>query len=259
MKHTMPMLQITPIPAFTDNYIWAIHDAKTCIVVDPSAALPVLQFLENHKLMLAGILVTHHHADHTGGIQALLEQFPIPVYGPDNPEIHSVSHSVQDNQTISLAGKHFTVLAVPGHTLDHIAYYLPAEKALFSGDTLFAGGCGRIFEGTPAQMLASLEKLAALPADTRLFCTHEYTVSNLRFALEVEPSSEPLHKRLSGCLELRRAGLPTLPSLLAEELETNPFLRAHKDTVITQALNQGARSAAPLDVFTCLREWKNHF
>jgi len=259
MKEAIIMWKITPIPAFNDNYIWAIHNNTDCIVVDPGTAKPVQSFLRETRLALAGILVTHHHPDHVGGILDLLKEWHVPVFGPDNPEIKGISNIVGEGATISIKGKFFSVNSTPGHTLDHIVYVAPDEKALFCGDTLFGAGCGRIFEGTPSMLYGSLQKLASLPADTRVYCAHEYTLSNLRFALEVEPENPEIQRRFSDCVELRNQGQPTLPSTIAEELLTNPFLRVDITAVITQTLNQGACSDSPVDVFTCLREWKNQF
>lgn len=253
------MLQTIPIPAFTDNYFWVMHNCKEAIVVDPGAAAPVVDFLQENSLHLAGIFVTHWHHDHIGGIEELLQHSTVPVYGPRSSHIPQVTHPLNNGDTFKALETTFNIIAVPGHTLEHIAYYCPSEAALFSGDTLFAGGCGRLFEGTADMMYTSLQKLARLPAETAVYCAHEYTVSNLRFALEVEPDNTALLERLLYCEKLRQDQRCTLPASLAIELLTNPFLRVTQESVITQTLNQGAYSSSPLDIFTCLREWKNHF
>lgn len=253
------MLKITPIPAFTDNYIWAISHNHQLIVVDPGASAPVQRYLQDKQMQLSGILVTHWHPDHTGGIAELVRQYAVPVYGPQSEHIPDVTQVLADGDTIEVLDIQLQVLAVPGHTLDHLAYYSEEAESLFCGDTLFAAGCGRVFEGTAAMMLSSLEKLAKLPERTFIYCAHEYTLSNLRFALEVEPDNQALQQRLIDCEKLRAEGKVSLPSTLNEELMTNPFLRVQEESVITQALNQGAHSASAVDVFSCLREWKNHF
>lgn len=258
-KNLRFMLQVTPIPAFADNYLWAVHNRQQAIIVDPGSAQPVMDFLEKHHLELAAILVTHWHADHIGGIEALLAHTQVPVYGPKSAHIPQVSHTLIDGDNITLLDTRFTVIVVPGHTLDHIAFHAPEQTALFCGDTLFGAGCGRLFEGTPEMMYHSLQKLARLPANTHIYCAHEYTVSNLRFALEVEPDNRTILDRLLSCEQLRKNGQCTLPSTLEEELLTNPFLRVTEDAVITQALNQGASTTDPVDIFSCLREWKNEF
>lgn len=250
---------VLPILAFNDNYIWAIVHKGKAIVVDPGDAKPVQHFLQQHQLRLAGILITHWHADHTGGIASLLQNYPdIAIIGPKHEAIPA-NRLIEEEQEITLAGINFQTLEVPGHTLEHIAFYQKENGWLFCGDTLFAAGCGRIFEGTPEMMLSSLNKLAALPDDTQIYCAHEYTVSNLHFAQAVEPNNSAIQKRLQQCIALREKQHPTLPSTLAIERKTNPFLRADKKDVAQTALNEGAKSDNVLDVFTLLREWKNNF
>jgi hydroxyacylglutathione hydrolase len=253
------MLKISAISAFSDNYIWAIIAEDQCFVVDPGDAKPVFTFLEEHQLTLAGILITHWHGDHTGGIDELVKHFQVDVFGPASNNIPQITHTLADGNSLEVLGRSFDVFTVPGHTLDHIAYYNKEESLLFCGDTLFAAGCGRIFEGTPDMLHQSLKKLAALPKETAVYCTHEYTLANLAFACAVEPSNAQLALRLDECTALRKENKNTLPSSIALELSTNPFLRVTEPEVIEQALNQGASSDKPVDVFACLREWKNNF
>lgn len=250
---------VLPILAFNDNYIWAIAHKGKAIVIDPGDAKPVQHFLQQQQLQLAGILITHWHADHTGGIASLLQNYPdIAIIGPKHDAI-AANRLIEHEQEITLAGISFQTLNVPGHTLEHIAFYQADNGWLFCGDTLFAAGCGRIFEGTPEMMLNSLNTLAALPDDTKIFCAHEYTVSNLLFAQAVEPNNTDIKKRLYECQALRKQNHPTLPSTLAKERKTNPFLRSTEKDVVTMALSKKAQSDSSLDVFTFLREWKNNF
>lgn len=260
------MIRIEPIPAFNDNYIWCIYDDKSrkAAVVDPGDAGPVEQALLSQQLELAAILVTHHHFDHTGGIKQLIKNRNIPVYGPKNDQIPAITHQLDEQSSLLLLGLDFTILEVPGHTLDHIALYCPdtgnGQSVLFCGDTLFAGGCGRIFEGNPAMMLDSLHKLAALSPATEIYCAHEYTLSNLAFANAVEPDNSALNTRIRTDTQRRKENIPTVPSILATELATNPFLRCTEDTVIDSAKRQGGSSGdSEVAVFTALRRWKDSF
>ena len=253
-------MQIIPLPAFRDNYIWVLRKDRLAVVVDPGDAQPVLRYLSDEGLSLEAILVTHHHSDHVGGLPALLAAAPVPVYGPAREDIAGISHPVAEGEEVRLPGigACFKVLDIPGHTAGHVGYY--GEGVLFCGDTLFAAGCGRLFEGTPAQMHDSLAKLAALPGDTRVYCTHEYTLSNLAFAAAVEPGNAAVADRIAASEALRAADQPTVPFLLAGELETNPFLRSGEPAVIRQAEAQAGHSlASPVEVFAAIREWKNRF
>lgn len=253
------MIKVIPVPALRDNYIWLLPLARPAraVIVDPGEAGVVEDALERLDLAPAAILVTHRHPDHTGGIAALLRRHPVPVYGPESAT-PAIDHPVRDGSSVRLDGLTLTVMALPGHTREHIAYHMPG--ALFCGDTLFGAGCGRIFEGTAAQMYGSLMKLAALPEETRVFCGHEYTADNLAFAATVEPGNREVRTRRERVARLRAAGRPSLPSTIGEELRTNPFLRCREPAVIAAVR---ARSADPatdeLDVFTALRRWKDVF
>ena len=253
-----------PLPAFTDNYIWMLHDARHAVVVDPGDAAPVLQALSSLGLPLQAILVTHHHGDHVGGVDALREATGAAVYGPAAERMPEPITRVAGGGAVTALGLRFSVLDVPGHTAGHIAYYCPdvdGAPLLFCGDTLFSGGCGRLFEGTPAQMQASLDALAALPGDTRVCCAHEYTLSNLKFARAVEPRNAALLQYMAECEDLRRRGQPTLPARMATERDINPFLRTRQATVAQAARGFDARvdTQDPVAVLAALRQWKNEF
>ena len=255
----MPLI-VDRINAFSDNYIWLFHHAgnTSACVVDPGDPAPVEAMLSRSNLKLEAILVTHHHADHVGGITALLKSRNIPVYGPGS--IAQVSRPVRGGDNLVLMGTTFQVMAVPGHTLDHIAFFAPDEPLIFSGDTLFAGGCGRLFEGTFQQMWRSLSHIAKLPADTRVYCAHEYTQSNLRFAREVEPDNIALKQRAEKVKHQRMAQESTVPSTLEEELATNPFLRANTASVKQSALRHSGRDPADAEeTFQIIRQWKDHY
>lgn len=261
-------LNISPIPAFNDNYIWMLRlgEEKRVGIVDPGDAKPVLELLASQSLQLDTILITHHHADHTGGIEQLLEAFPdANVIGPHSSRIASIKQRCKEGDTVSALGLHFEVLEIPGHTLDHIAFYLPAsveikQGGVFCGDTLFASGCGRVFEGDPAMMHNSLSKLEALPATTLVFCAHEYTLANIAFALAAEPDNADLQARLEATRALREAKLPSLPSNIALEQRTNPFLRCHNKVLAQMvAAHSGKQAQSEIDTFAQLRAWKDNF
>ena len=258
-------LAVLTVPAFKDNYLWIIHDGVHAAVVDPGDAEPILAALQENGLTLTAILLTHHHADHIGGVTRLLELSNVPVFGPRNEAIAAVNHPLGEGDRVQVPGLalEVAVLDVPGHTNGHIAYVRDDGKTrwLFCGDTLFGGGCGRLFEGTPAQMAASLAKLAALPDDTLVFCAHEYTLSNLRFAEALEPGNRALQMRIAHDSQLRGTHLPTIPSTIAIEKATNPFLRTGEPTIIGSLAAAGrlAPGADHVAVFAALREWKNVF
>jgi hydroxyacylglutathione hydrolase len=256
-------MNLIPLPAFQDNYLWLLHDGDRALVVDPGDAQPVRDYLAREGLQLAAILVTHHHADHIGGVDALREATGAHVWGPAREKIPEPVTRLAEGDEIEVLGLRFRIFDVPGHTSGHIAYYCEAMDGaplLFCGDTLFSGGCGRLFEGTPAQMLDSLDKLAALPGNTRVCCTHEYTLGNLNFARAVEPSNEPLRQHQAHCVELRARGEPTLPSSIAIEQRINPFLRARIPAVAQAAhAHRQADPGDPVAVFAAIRQWKNEF
>ena len=255
-------ITINFIPIFNDNYIWLIINSieKKAIAIDPGDANPLLHYLQSNQLDLAAILITHHHSDHTQGISALKREFSIPVYGPKNEQITGLTHKVEEGDRIHIPAfdRVFHVLNIPGHTLDHIAYTLPG--LLFCGDTLFSAGCGRLFEGTAQQMYHSLQKLAALPDKTDVFCAHEYTLQNLKFAQVVEPNNQWIQNKIRQVSALRQDNRPTLPSRINEEKRINPFLRCEVADVI-EAVGKwaGLKLDDPVQVFKYLREWKDGF
>jgi hydroxyacylglutathione hydrolase len=255
---------IEPIEAFKDNYIWCIRAGSRAVVVDPGESAPVLAALQADGLTLAGILLTHHHADHIGGVADLLRTLgPVPVWGPADPRIGEATVRVGDGDRVVLEGLGtgrltLEVIEVPGHTSSHIAFH--GHGVLFSGDTLFSVGCGRMFEGTPPQMWASLDRLGALPGDTRVFCGHEYTAANIAFARAVEPGNAAIDAWALEVDALRAAGRPSLPSRLEVERATNPFLRCAQPAVARSAAEHAGRALAdPVEVFAELRTWKNTF
>lgn len=259
-------LHVTAIPAFADNYLWLIHNQRHAVVVDPGDAAPVLAVLASKQLELVAILLTHHHADHAGGVPALIAHANVPanlpVYGPAGEKIAGVTHSLTENDVVSLPllDLKLSVIDVPGHTAGHIAYVDHQRHNLFCGDTLFAGGCGRLFEGTAAQMTASLAKLAALPDETNVYCAHEYTVSNLQFAVAAEPGNTEVAGRLAREQARRARGEATVPSTIGLEKTSNPFLRYREAAIVRQLQTSGKLDGSdPVAAFAALREWKNSF
>ncbi len=251
------MVEISFIPAFKDNYIWLLRSGQRAVVVDPGDAHPVLARLEAEQLVLDAILITHHHADHQGGVAELVARCAPQVFAPEIESITGCTHPLRGGERIALLGQAVQVMAVPGHTLGHLAYYFP--DALFCGDTLFGAGCGRLFEGTPAQMSASLDSIAALPDTTRIYCAHEYTEANLRFAVAVEPQNKALQQRVAAVGALRQEGLSSVPSTLADEKATNPFLRCTEKAVVEAGLRHAAVDRSKAAIFAAIRSWRNTF
>jgi hydroxyacylglutathione hydrolase len=255
-------MKLIPLPAFSDNYVWMLHDGREALVVDPGDATPVLQALQREGVELRSILVTHHHADHTAGVAALRDATGAQVWGPAKENIPGPFLPLVQGQQVASLGLAFDVIDVPGHTAGHIAFYtsdMDGSPLLFCGDTLFSAGCGRLFEGTPAQMADSLDRLAALPATTRVCCTHEYTLSNLRFALAVDPHNADLLAYQAHCQALRAQDLPTLPSSIDLERRINPFLRASAPPILAALRQFDAAGLARDGAFATLRRWKNEY
>ncbi|GLQ32249.1 hydroxyacylglutathione hydrolase [Litoribrevibacter albus] len=256
---------ITPIHAYSDNYIWCIHTEEKAWVVDPGDHKVVEAFLTEHKLDLDGIIITHHHWDHITGISKLTSNRQIPVYGPSHPKIPEVTEVVNEGDQLNIFGLQLTVLFVPGHTLEHIAYFgitAAGQPLLFCGDTLFCAGCGRLFEGTPAQMNHSLQRLTTLNDETLVFCTHEYTESNLKFALEVEPDNTDIEAELSIVQALDTSKQPSLPTSIAKEKRINPFLRASLPQIrqkLTEQFGVSADTFSEDECFAAVRRWKDNF
>ena len=257
-------MNLLPLPAFSDNYIWLLHNGQHALVVDPGDAAPVTATLRTYGLQLQAILLTHHHNDHVGGVQTLHEATGAAVYGPAQEKLPQPAIGVDTESRLHILGVDWQVLSVPGHTAGHIAWFgTPTNQApiVFCGDTLFSGGCGRLFEGTPQQMHTSLQTLAHLPATTRVCCGHEYTMSNLKFACAVEPHNAQLLQYQAHCTALRAQQLPTLPSTIAQELAINPFLRCNVKEVIRSAQSYCSTvdPEQPASVLGALRAWKNAF
>lgn len=251
---------IIPLPAFRDNYIWLLRRGRHAVVVDPGDAAVVEHSLAEQGLELAAILITHHHADHVGGVAALLARHPVPVYGPATEAIAGVSHPVTEGAVIDLPalGQSFTVLDIPGHTAGHVAYYAP--NLLFCGDTLFSAGCGRLLGGSAAQLFASLQRLASLPEDTAVYCAHEYTLANLAFSCAVEPHNPARDRYAADCEARRGRGAPTLPSSIGLERAINPFLRVGEAAIIDAVTrHSGTPPASPAACLAALRRWKDNF
>jgi hydroxyacylglutathione hydrolase len=255
------MINIEPIKAFDDNYIWLMTTNEGSIVIDPGESINLLKVIEQKNIKLDAILITHHHYDHTGGIEQLLIKYPsLEVYGPNN-DICSIKSRLLDGELLNVIGIDFEIIEIPGHTLDHIAYYANINDSpiLFCGDTLFGGGCGRVFEGTFEQMYESLMKLKKLPKNTRIYCGHEYTSDNLKFAKAVEPDNIDLITRYNDVLNLRKNNIPTLPSTLLIELKTNPFLRTEKNNVQKIISKKFKTGFSEKEIFSALRQWKDNF
>jgi hydroxyacylglutathione hydrolase len=256
------MLQITPVPAFRDNYIWVIHARRgqehRAVLVDPGEPEAILSWLASQVARPVAVLVTHHHGDHTGALPALSARWPMPVYGPEAESISGVTHPVREGSVVDIPelALTFRVMATPGHTRGHVCYF--GHGWLFSGDTLFSCGCGRLFEGSAEDMHASLRRLARLPEETQVFCAHEYTLANIGFALEVEDGNPALEARHLQARRLRKAGQPTLPSTMAQELATNPFLRCHVPALrVAISHHAGSPVNSEVAAFARLRQWKD--
>jgi hydroxyacylglutathione hydrolase len=257
-------ISVLAVPTFRDNYVWLIHNGSQAVAVDPGESAPVQAMLDRNGLILAAIVLTHRHEDHIGGVDGLLLKTAVPVFGPRNETmpIKAVTNPVGEGDCVTVPALplRLTVLDTPGHTLGHISFYAESQGWLFCGDTLFTGGCGRLIEGTAKQMTESLAKLTALPDSTLVYCAHEYTVSNLQFALAVEPNNQALQARMAEARTKREQGLPTVPSTMALEKATNPFLRYSETTIMDTAFSKGIlKQREPLASFAAIREWKNNF
>jgi hydroxyacylglutathione hydrolase len=255
------MAKILPLKALNDNYIWVIlNDQSQALIFDPGEAHPVIRFFqENQHITLSGVLITHKHYDHCQGVPEIIRNFPVPVFGPKHAALDFVDFPQKEKNKIKVEGfNELHVMEIPGHTLEHIAYY--NSNSIFCGDTLFTGGCGRIFEGTSKQMLESLQKICALPNETLIYCGHEYTLANLEFAFTVEPHNPELLNRIHACKKLRKNHQPTVPAKLELEKQTNPFLRCEVPDVIQSVEKYYQRDfSETVEVFEYLRKWKDGF
>tara|TARA_Y100001970_G_scaffold63490_1_gene81313 strand:+ start:465 stop:1229 length:765 start_codon:yes stop_codon:yes gene_type:complete len=254
------MLSVEPIKAFTDNYIWLVSTNEGSIVIDPGESKNIQKLIDNNTIDLKGILITHHHYDHTNGLSELVKINELEVYGPVN-NIDGINHRLNDKDKISIIGIDFDVISIPGHTLDHIGFYSANANnpILFCGDTLFAGGCGRIFEGTYEQMFHALKKITKLPTNTNIYCGHEYTLSNLKFALEADDTNKELIEEFKKVENKINSNIPSLPTTLDKELKVNPFLRCDNINIQNKIIEKFKVSNNELEVFTALRKWKDNF
>tara|TARA_B100000700_G_C14894458_1_gene784328 strand:- start:112 stop:876 length:765 start_codon:yes stop_codon:yes gene_type:complete len=254
------MLSVEPIKAFTDNYIWLVSTNEGSIVIDPGESKNIQKLIDNNTIDLKGILITHHHYDHTNGLSELVKINELEVYGPVN-NIDGINHRLTDKDKISIIGIDFDVISIPGHTLDHIGFYSANANnpILFCGDTLFAGGCGRIFEGTYEQMFHALKKITKLPTNTNIYCGHEYTLSNLKFALEADDTNKELIEEFKKVENKINSNIPSLPTTLDKELKVNPFLRCDNINIQNKIIEKFKVSNNELEVFTALRKWKDNF
>ena len=253
------MLSVEPIKAYTDNYIWLVSTNEGSIVVDPGESKEILNLIDSNKIDLKGVLITHHHYDHTNGLLDLTNKMNLEVYGPK--KIEGINNIVKESDKFSLIGIDFEVIEIPGHTLDHLAFYSSNNKdpILFCGDTLFAGGCGRVFEGTFEQMFKSLKKISNYPKETKIFCGHEYTLSNLKFALEVDEDNKQLADEYINVKKLISSDIPSLPTNLNKELKLNPFLRCNEINIKNKIIDKFDIIDDELEIFTALRKWKDNF
>ena len=254
------MLSVKPIKAYQDNYIWLVSTNEGSIVVDPGESKKILNLIDNNEIDLEGVLITHHHFDHTNGLSDLLNKSSLEVYGPKN-NVNGINNIVKNNDKFTVIGIDFEVIEIPGHTLDHIAFYSfnSGEPILFCGDTLFSGGCGRVFEGTFDQMFIALKKISKYPKETKIFCGHEYTLSNLKFALAVDENNEGLIKEYDNIKNIVDSGNPSLPTILEKELRINPFLRCDNHHIKNKIVSKFNTSDDEFEVFCALRQWKDNF